>query len=102
MDCFGELCSCFGWESRGILTELFGRHARTHLPKYAVPIFIRVVHQMTPIHNNKQNKVPLREEGVDPSKVEKSAERILWIRGDRYVQFQRSDWENLEMEKAML
>lgn len=57
---------------------------------------------MTPIHNNKQNKVPLREEGVDPNKVEKIGERILWIRGDHYVDFKRSDWENLEMEKAML
>ncbi len=33
---------------------------------------------MTPIHNNKQNKVPLREEGVDPEKV-KPEDKVLWI-----------------------
>jgi hypothetical protein len=33
---------------------------------------------MTPIHNNKQNKVPLREEGVDPAKV-KAEDKVLWI-----------------------
>jgi hypothetical protein len=60
---------------------------------------------MTPIHNNKQNKVPLREEGVDPAKV-KGAESILWIdnkgRGHSYVEFHRDHWEDLKLGKAQL
>jgi len=36
------------------------------LPRYAVPVFLRVVKASTHIHNHKQNKVPLRKEGVDP------------------------------------
>lgn len=58
---------------------------------------------MTPIHNNKQNKVPLREEGVDPGKVK---EPILWIddrgRGQSYVEFHRDHWEDLKLGKAQL
>ena len=57
---------------------------------------------MTPIHNNKQNKVPLRAEGVDPDKVEKSGERVLWIRGDGYEEFTRNHWEGLDLGRAML
>ena len=81
------------------------RHSRVHLPKYAVPQFIRLVKEMTPIHNNKQNKVPLREEGVDPDKV-KSNDQVLWIdshgKGTTYVEFHRDHWEDLKLGKAML
>jgi len=85
--------------------NITARHSRTHLPKYAVPVFIRVVKEMTPIHNNKQNKVPLREEGVDPEKV-KPEDRVLWIdekgRGHTYVEFHRDHWEDLKLGKAQL
>jgi acyl-CoA synthetase (AMP-forming)/AMP-acid ligase II len=81
------------------------KHSRTHLPKYAVPVFLRVVKEMTPIHNNKQNKVPLRQEGVDPAKV-KPEDKILWIsdkgKGDTYVEFHRDHWEDLKLGKAQL
>lgn len=81
------------------------RFSRTHLPKYAVPIFIRVVKEMTPIHNNKQNKVPLRAEGVDPEKVG-SEDQIFWIdslgKGHTYVEFQKDHWEELKLGRAML
>ena len=60
---------------------------------------------MTPIHNNKQNKVPLRAEGVDPDKVSPE-DRILWIdekgKGHTYVEFHRDDWEALTLGKAQL
>ena len=60
---------------------------------------------MTPIHNNKQNKVPLREEGVDPQKV-KPEDKVLWIdekgKGHTYVDFHEDHWENLKLGKARL
>ncbi len=78
------------------------KHARESLPRYAVPVFLRIIGELRPIHNNKQNKVPLREEGVDPaargSKVDGGeADRVLWIppRGERYVEFRKGDWEGL-------
>ncbi|TVY64228.1 Isopenicillin N epimerase component, partial [Lachnellula suecica] len=81
------------------------KHSRTHLPKYAVPIFIRIVKEMTPIHNNKQNKVPLRAEGVDPAKV-KTGDRVLWIaekgKGGSYVEFADGHWEDLKGGRVRL
>jgi len=80
------------------------RHARTKLPKYAVPVFLRVVEKMTPIHNNKQNKVPLRDEGVDPAKVHK-ADEIVWVKpggGVTYHPFTQDHWEDLQLGKARL
>ncbi|RDW80094.1 acetyl-CoA synthetase-like protein [Coleophoma cylindrospora] len=79
----------------------FLRHARLHLPKYAVPVFIRKVAKMTPIHNNKQNKVPLREEGVDPDKVAQE-DRMYWVDGDNYVPFERRHWDDLVGQRARL
>jgi hypothetical protein len=70
-----------------------------------VPVFIRLVKEMTPIHNNKQNKVPLRAEGVDPAKV-KAEDRVLWIdeqgKGHTYVGFSEDHWEHLKLGKARL
>jgi hypothetical protein len=81
------------------------RHSRIHLPKYAVPIFLRLVKEMRPIHNNKQNKVPLRAEGVDPEKVQPD-DKVLWIsekgKGNTYVEFHRDHWEDLKLGNAQL
>lgn len=44
-------------------------HSRAKLPKYAVPVFIRVLNNLTTMHNNKQNKVPLRNDGIDLRKL---------------------------------
>lgn len=60
---------------------------------------------MTPIHNNKQNKVPLREEGVDPEKLRKSGDRMLWVKGKEsgvYEDFHPDHWESLKLGKARL
>lgn len=68
-------------------------------------MFIRIVKEMTPIHNNKQNKVPLREEGVDPTKVQ-SHDKVMWIaekgKGDTYTDFHPDHWEDLKLGKAQL
>ena len=58
---------------------------------------------MTPIHNNKQNKVPLREEGVDPDKV-KAGDKIFWASQNDalYTPFTKSNWEELKGGRARL
>ncbi|KAF2017209.1 fatty acid transporter-like protein [Aaosphaeria arxii CBS 175.79] len=45
------------------------RHSQEKLPKYAVPVFLRVLNNITTMHNNKQNKVPLRNDGCDLRKL---------------------------------
>ncbi|KAF1997860.1 acetyl-CoA synthetase-like protein [Amniculicola lignicola CBS 123094] len=56
-------------------------HAREKLPKYAVPVFIRVLPEITTMHNNKQNKVPLRNDGVDLRKMRERAEAEALAKG---------------------
>ncbi|KAK6206621.1 hypothetical protein LQW54_007573 [Pestalotiopsis sp. IQ-011] len=80
------------------------KHARTHLPKYAVPIFIRQIKERSATHNNKQNKVPLKNEGIDPAKVK--GDPIFWVsnngKGPDYVPFGQSEWDLLTGGKAKL
>ncbi|KAK5941955.1 hypothetical protein PMZ80_005906 [Knufia obscura] len=79
------------------------RYSREALPKYAVPLFLRVVQRSLHIHNHKQNKVPLRKEGVNPDLIgteEKDGKDdiILWLKpgeNDTYVPFEKKDWERL-------
>ncbi|KAK3077038.1 hypothetical protein LTS18_011370, partial [Coniosporium uncinatum] len=88
--------------------DAFLKYQKANLPKYAVPVFLRVVNASTHIHNHKQNKVPLRKEGVDPKMVgtevpEGEADVFFWNpRGDGYVSFRPEDWEGLLGGKARL
>ncbi|KAF2205046.1 long-chain fatty acid transport protein 1 [Delitschia confertaspora ATCC 74209] len=80
----------------------FLQYARGKLPKYAVPVFIRLVTQTLQTANNKQNKGPLRDEGVE---LERYGEKVdggrddvvLWINpeSDEYVRFGKGDLEVL-------
>ena len=51
------------------------KHAQSKLPRYAVPVFLRVQKRQTTMHNNKQNKVPLRNDGIDIRKIMERADR---------------------------
>ena len=83
-------------------------HSRKGLPKYAVPVFLRVLQQQSPMHNNKQNKVPLRKEGVNPKKVAEGEagkdDMLMWVPpgGDEYVPFKETDWNAVAAGKARL
>ena len=90
----------------------FARAAQTKLPRYAVPVFVRVLEGEVgggASHNNKQDKVKLRKEGVDPglrgSKVP-GGERdgILWIppKGNEYIPFGDEEWQALIKGAAKL
>jgi len=80
---------------------------QARLPKYAVPVFLRVVSEMSPMHNNKQNKVPLRQEGVDLDKIAKGTSKsdtLMWLRpgAKTYETFGGAEYGMLEGEKAKL
>ncbi|OJJ38348.1 hypothetical protein ASPWEDRAFT_734696 [Aspergillus wentii DTO 134E9] len=89
--------------------KAFAQFARSKLPKYAVPVFLRVVDSASHIHNHKQNKVPLRDEGVDPSKIgtkvpDGQLNRFFWLPPgeEGYVEYGKGDWERLSEGKARL
>ncbi|KAG8533132.1 uncharacterized protein KY384_001915 [Bacidia gigantensis] len=65
------------------------------LPKYAIPVFVRLVSEMDRTGTNKQTKAKLREEGADPAKVA-DGESLWWLKGGEYVPFGKRDWKVLE------
>lgn len=84
-------------------------YCRANLPRYAVPVFLRIVARSSHIHNFKQNKVGLRQEGVDPTKLgahekEGSQDEFLWLKpgSESYVPFVKNDWNMLSKGEARL
>lgn len=82
---------------------------RSKLPRYAVPVFLRVVDNPTHIHNNKQNKAPLRHEGVDPSLIgtkvpDGQTNQFYWLSPgeNTYKPFGEAEWASLENKTARL
>jgi hypothetical protein len=92
----------------------FLKYAHEKLPKYAIPVFLRLLVEVTPMHNQKQNKIPLKKDGISLDAIygpgrdaadAKAAGRdlVYWWPGalgqagqqadERYVVFTRADWE---------
>lgn len=88
------------------------RFALERLPRYAVPVFVRAVTGEIGVmgsHNQKQNKVPLRAEGVNPelrgTKVTGGkADLFFWMpaKEERYIHFEEKDWTKLTQGTARL
>ncbi|KAE8136215.1 hypothetical protein BDV38DRAFT_272262 [Aspergillus pseudotamarii] len=70
-------------------------HALKNLPRFAVPLFLRLAPEMQGTGNNKQQKHVLRTEGVDPSLVS-TPDKLYWLQGDKYVPFKQNDWSRLQ------
>lgn len=67
-------------------------HLSKRLPRYAVPIFIRILTSMSTTGTFKLQKAGLRTEGIDPTKVK---EPIFWQQGNTYVPFTQEDYGKL-------
>ena len=86
--------------SRASLDSL-AAHVLKNLPRFAVPLFIRVLPAMHSTGNNKQQKHILRTEGVDPTLVSKT-DRLYWLQGNTYVAFGQRDWDRLKSGQVKL
>merc|ERR1711963_115129 len=49
--------------------QAFYKHASSSLPTYAVPLFLRILPAMQVTGTFKHQKVQMRDEGIDPTKV---------------------------------
>lgn len=74
-----------------------------------MPVFLRIVDNPSHIHNHKQNKVPLREEGVDPALIGTKAtdgqdDRFMWMApaSEGYTPFGKEEWEQIVKGTARL
>ncbi|TNY18949.1 putative bifunctional fatty acid transporter/acyl-CoA synthetase FAT1 [Rhodotorula diobovata] len=75
-------------------------HVARTLPKYAQPLFVRLVPALESTGTGKQLKVQLRNEGVDPDVVK---DEVWWLKpGVGYTPFAKEDWEALKAGKVKL
>jgi acyl-CoA synthetase (AMP-forming)/AMP-acid ligase II len=85
------------------LKHSLAAHARKQLPKYAVPLFLRMVKGELEITGTvKQTKVQLRNEGVDPEMV--GEDEVMWLPGSGkgYEPFGKKEWQALVGGQAKL
>lgn len=75
--------------------------ASNSLPKYAVPIFLRLVKEVQATGSNKQQKNMLRAQGVDPDQLPPE-DKMYWLQNGIYVPFERKDWNGLNAGKVRL
>ena len=88
------------------------KYTAERLPRHAVPVFIRIISGELgagAMHNNKQNKVGLREEGVDPAKRGKKVvggekDKVWYMQpgSGTYTPFGEAEWSGLVGGKARL
>ncbi|KAF4458763.1 FAT1-very long-chain fatty acyl- synthetase [Fusarium albosuccineum] len=79
-------------------------HVREALPKFARPLFLRIVTEMGGgqiTGTNKQQKHALREAGVKPGGEETLGE-VYWLKGESYVPFTDKDWREMEGGRVKL
>ena len=104
--------SLSGASAQRVDYQALATHVRQKLPHYATPVFLRLLNGDVgglSSHNNKQDKVRLRDEGVDPGKRGSRVpggekDEILWLpsKESGYVPFRNEDWERLANRQAKL
>lgn len=89
-------------EPSGEALRSMAEHVQNELPKYALPLFLRVLKGdgMQTTGTNKQQKHHLRQEGVDPQKTGDDA--VFWLRKGAYVRFTGRDWAGLNGGRVKL
>jgi acyl-CoA synthetase (AMP-forming)/AMP-acid ligase II len=81
------------------LMKSLGEHVK-QLPRFAIPIFLRVTKLTTATGTNKQQKHVLRAEGVHPHKM--GEDELFWLKEGTYVRFGHGDWEELNGGRVKL
>lgn len=76
------------------------KHVHAELPRFAVPLFIRLTKQLETTGTNKHQKHVARTQGVDPEKV--SGDELYWLKNGKYVKFSKQDWEELNGGRVKL
>jgi len=84
-----------------MLASLAG-HVRQGLPRYALPIFLRIVRDSSAYATgtNKQQKHVLRSQGVAPDKV--GQDEVYWFRNGTYERFSQREWDELNGGRVKL
>lgn len=70
-------------------------HARRRLPRYAVPLFLRLMKEVDVTGTLKHQKVALRNQGVDPDNL--GSDEVFWLEpgAEQYTLFNHKDWQRI-------
>lgn len=86
--------------------EELAQHVLKRLPRYAVPLFLRVTPQLQYTGTFKIQKGPAKREGVDLDLIEKSGSKdlVFWLppNATAYQAYRREDWERLKAGEVKL
>jgi len=85
--------------SERLLADL-AKHVHEKLPRFAVPLFLRLTKNIVVTGTNKQQKHVVRAQGVDPEKT--GEDELFWLKNGTYVKFSRQDWEELNRGRVRL
>jgi len=82
------------------------RYAVASLPRYAVPVFVRVMKSLDYTGTFKIQKGKLKSQGVDPARRvgEEAADSMYWLPmgGSAYVPFTQKEWDELKAGRVKL
>ena len=83
-----------------------GKHVLDRLPRYAVPIFLRVAPQLSYTGTFKIQKGQAKREGVDLNLIEQSGakDNVYWLppNSNSYTPYAQKDWEALQSGEVKL
>lgn len=85
--------------SERLMSDL-AKHAHAALPRFAVPLFLRLTKNMVVTGTNKQQKHIVRSQGVDPEKI--GEDELYWLKNGTYTKFTKRDWEELNGGRVKL
>lgn len=79
------------------------KHAKETLPKFAVPVFLRVTRALDYTGTMKMQKGRLKKEGVDPEKIT-GGDKLYWLEpgSERYVPFGKEEWQRIWNQRVRL
>lgn len=92
--------------TRSLDCKRLADHVTAGLPRYAVPIFLRIAPQLQYTGTFKIQKGSAKREGVDLDAIAKagSKDEVYWLPpgGTAYVPFTREEWQALQAGKVKL
>ena len=93
-----------GIDIKSFDTAGLAKHVLNVLPRYAVPLFLRVTPQMEYTGTMKMQKGRLKKEGIDVDHIEGLGEVMYWLppNGAKYQRFSKQDLESLRSGQVKL
>ena len=98
----GCVAIVLGQEPTIDLLRSLADHAQRRLPRYALPLFLRVMKETgaQTTGTNKQQKHVLRKQGVSPQQT--GGDDIFWLKDGTYVKFGHAEWNELSGGRVKL